>query len=263
MITFLPSTDFDEVARCLDDKRLGAQRYEAWSILKWLRNPSEYPKLVRAGYCVMWAGHEDALVRYTNAMLNEWAARGKKNDLLRPYDKERKLDEPNAKSKSKAAAAAAAATNVKMPPWLGAEALHSYHRHALVSKFPEHYKKFGWSEDGSAYNGSYLWPVPMEEDCNHENGRQEHWVLRWPKSKKLPPIPIATATATATSANGATSSISVATTRRQKESSIVGTEAEIKRNNKIRRLTDETTTTNGVDHRKRRRTMRLRSGRQV
>ena len=39
MITFLPSANFDECARVLDDKRLGGQRTEAWSILNWLRNP--------------------------------------------------------------------------------------------------------------------------------------------------------------------------------------------------------------------------------
>jgi len=166
-ITFLPSTDFEEVARCLDDQRLGAQRYEAWSVLKWLRNRNEYPKLVRAGFCRMWDGYETALVKYINAMLVEWAARGKNNNLLQPYDKNRKLHVET--------------RHALMPPWLGFEKLHSYHRHALVSKFPEHYEKFGWSEDGCAYNGSYLWPDRTDQGI---------WILRWPKSFKLPPIMI-------------------------------------------------------------------------
>uniref|UniRef100_A0A7S4A932 Uncharacterized protein n=1 Tax=Pseudo-nitzschia australis TaxID=44445 RepID=A0A7S4A932_9STRA len=237
MITFLPSTDFDEVARCLDDKRLGAQRYEAWSILKWLRNPDEYPKLVKAGYCVMWVGYEDALVRYTNAMLNEWAARGKNNELLRPYDKERKLDEPKRTR--------TATSQVKMPPWLGTEQLHSYHRHALVSKFPGHYQKFGWSEDGKVYNGSYLWPVRVEdEDDNSDdnNGGEEKWVLRWPKWKKLPAIPI--------SVLGYAS----------------GTDAiTMQKATNIRRAADnnDTATARNVHRHKKQRTMRLRSGRRV
>ena len=238
MITFLPTTDFDEVARCLDDKRLGAQRYEAWSILKWLRNPDEYPNFVKAGYCVMWVGYEDALVRYTNAMLNEWAARGKNNNLLRPYDKERKLDEPKRTIRT-------ATSQVEMPPWLGTEQLHSYHRHALVSKFPEHYQKFGWSEDGKAYNGSYLWPVPVEdEDCNSDdnNGAEEKWVLRWPKSKKIPPIPI--------SVPGST---------------IGADETTVPKATNIRRAADnnDTSTTRNVQRHKKQRTMRLRSGRRV
>lgn len=169
MITFMPCTDFGDVARCLDDKRLGAQRYEAWSILKWLRDPERYPQLVRAGYCAMWRGYEGALVRYTNAMLREWAARGKKNDLLKPDDESRGLDETEGDRQP------------EMPPWLGVERLHSYHRHALVAKLPEHYSGFGWSEDGGEYNGSYLWPVRTDDDA---------WVLRWPKSMKAAPIPI-------------------------------------------------------------------------
>ena len=47
----------------LDDKRLGGQRTEAWAILKWLRAPEAYPKLVKAGYCLMWKGYE-AATRY-------------------------------------------------------------------------------------------------------------------------------------------------------------------------------------------------------
>ena len=133
MITFLPLADFTAVARLLDDKRLGGQRTEAWAILKWLRNPSEYPKLVKAGYCAMWSGYEDALVLYVNCMLVEWARRGKKNDLLQPHSAQLGLDESK---------------NPSMPPWLGCEALHSYHRSALISKLPSHYGKLGWSETG-------------------------------------------------------------------------------------------------------------------
>jgi len=179
MITFLPSTDFHAVAKCLDDKRLGAQRYEAWSILKWLRNPQDHPKLVKAGYCRMWEGYQDCLIRYTNAMLVEWAARGKNNNLLQPFDRERGLDRYDPLEP------------YEVPPWLGSETLHSYHRHALVAKFPEHYSKFGWSEDGSLYNGSYLWPVPQDETNDDRNKSNESgWILRWPKSMKLPAVPI-------------------------------------------------------------------------
>ena len=173
MITFLPSADFTEVARLLDDKRLGGQRTEAWSILKWLRSPDAYPKLVRAGYCLMWKGHEEALAQYLNAMLVEWARRGKKNDLLQPFDSARGLHErPNA----------------TMPPWLGCEALHAYHRSALLAKLPEHYAQFGWRERADVYTGSYPWPV-MDPDT-------KTWHLRWPKSAKRPAEPIVMETTT-------------------------------------------------------------------
>ena len=157
MITFLPCADFDAIARLLDDKRLGGQRTEAWAILKWLRAPQEYPKLVKAGYCAMWDGFEDALIKYVNAMLVEWARRGKKNDLLQPFDPSLGLQEVAA---------------APLPPWLGCEELHGYHRAALLAKLPQHYSQFGWSEQGSAYNGSYPWPV-REVDTGA-------WVLRCP-----------------------------------------------------------------------------------
>lgn len=179
MITFLPSTDFDTTARILDDKRLGAQRYEAWSILKWLRNPADYPHLVRAGYCRMWSGYEALLVRYTNAMLREWARRGKNNKELRPEDAGRGLEEDGDLSEA------------DMPPWLGCERLHSYHRHALVAKLPEHYGKLGWTETGHEYNGSYPWPICLDEGDAVVGGADVgSWILRWPKSVRLDPVPI-------------------------------------------------------------------------
>jgi hypothetical protein len=128
MITFMPYTDFDAIARCLDDKRLGGQRLEAWSILKWLRAPERYASHVRAGYCTMWAGHEPALVAYLNAMLREWARRGKKNDKLTPGDASLGLDEGDTDCRARA-----------MPPWLGNPALHACHREALMAKLPQHY----------------------------------------------------------------------------------------------------------------------------
>ena len=92
MITFLPSSDFATSASMLDSKRLGNQRVEARMILRWLRNPVDYPKQQNAGYTAMWKGHEDALARYYNAMCDEWARRGGKNIVCQPepVDKMRK-----------------------------------------------------------------------------------------------------------------------------------------------------------------------------
>ena len=166
MITFLPCADFDAIARLLDDKRLGGQRTEAWAILKWLRAPQEYPKLVKAGYCAMWSGYEEALVKYVNAMLREWARRGKKNDVLKPGDAALGLEE---------------LASPPMPPWLGEERLHSCHRDALMAKLPSHYGRLGWAETGTEYDGSYLWPERLSDGS---------WVLRWPKAAKRPHIAI-------------------------------------------------------------------------
>lgn len=253
MITFLPSTDFEEVAKCLDDKRLGAQRYEAWSILKWLRNPHDYPKLVKAGYCVMWEGYEDALVNYINAMLIEWAARGFRNDLLRPFDAQRGLDHQATNNKN-SNNAMTLATNVEMPPWLGADDLHSYHRHALVSKLPHHYRTFGWSEDGKAYNGSYLWPVPKEAP---PKSRCCGWVLRWPKAMKLPSLPISVSNQDNddTAADAAAASARTNTLKRRR---VVK-----RRASAVRNTSDATTKATAIRKSKRRKTMTLRSGRRL
>ena len=50
-----------------------------------------------------------------------------------------------------------------------------------MAKNPEHYGQFGWAESGEAYNGSYMWPDRSDEGA---------WVLRWPKSLRLPAIPV-------------------------------------------------------------------------
>lgn len=76
MITFLPTPDFAESAAMLDSKRLGNQRVEARMILRWLRNPDDYPRQQNAGYTIMWRGYEDALCMYYNACCEEWGRRG-------------------------------------------------------------------------------------------------------------------------------------------------------------------------------------------
>lgn len=173
MITFLPYTDMEKVAQCLDDKRLGAQRYEAWSILKWLRNPTVHPNALKAGYCAMWKGYEMALAKYVICMLLEWEKRGYKNDKMQPNSPELLFftaDDADADEDN----------NPPLPPWWGNQILHSYHRHALMAKLPEYYQKFDWTEDGSKYNGSYMWPVQRDTDSR--------WIIRWPKALKLPSI---------------------------------------------------------------------------
>ena len=63
----------------------------------------------------MWAGFEPALVLYVNAMLMEWSRRGKNNQL------------PSHRSR-----AGPRRMPRLMPPRMGCEVLHSYHRHALM-----------------------------------------------------------------------------------------------------------------------------------
>jgi len=131
----------------LDSKRLGNQRVEARMILRWLRNPAEYPRQQNAGYTIMWKGYEDALCLYYNACCEEWARRGGQNIVCQP--------EPVSK-------------NVRLPPWLGDDKMHKTHRSALLYKLPDHYKQFGWEREISDPKVEYLWPRPLEGGGGNE-----------------------------------------------------------------------------------------------
>mmetsp|Transcript_116537 Transcript_116537/g.206065 ORF Transcript_116537/g.206065 Transcript_116537/m.206065 type:complete len:240 (-) Transcript_116537:190-909(-) len=171
MITFCPVTDVVAIAKLLDDKRLNASRTESGAILKWLRNPERYSRFQTAGFCVMWAYNLEALAVYYNAMLREWLDRG--YNVI-----ESRLDESVVGRESE----------INFPGWWGNPLLHSNHRIALLTKFPEHYGKFGWSEkpapDGEY---TYMWP--------EWNAEAEDWILRPPKAGQSRPRSVVIANA--------------------------------------------------------------------
>jgi hypothetical protein len=135
--TFLPYPDFDQTARCLDDRRLGKQRVEAMQVLNALRtphNPWRRHPVVR-----MWAGYDDALGAYMNACIIEWVRRGFTNNM--PL-----ADVP---------------LSPALPPWLGDERLHASHRASLRRKLPDYYEAFGWGDDVCL---PYFWPEAARLD---------------------------------------------------------------------------------------------------
>lgn len=117
----------------LDSKRLGRQRVEAGIILKAVHGDikgwSNHPAVK------MWNGYYNALAEYYNTSIEIWVARGYKNTLEFSdfYDDLTNDD----------------------PPWLGDERFHASHRSNLLRKDPEHYGKFGWTEQP---NLPYFWP---------------------------------------------------------------------------------------------------------
>jgi hypothetical protein len=131
MQTFLPYADFERVARCLDDRRLGKQRVEAYQVLNALTNTASAWR--RHPTVRMWAGYENALRLYMNACIEEWVRRGFKNNM--PL--------------------AAVEGAPAMPPWLGDERYHASHRANLLRKDAAHYGRFGWTEDPAM---PYFWP---------------------------------------------------------------------------------------------------------
>lgn len=126
MQTFLPLPNFYASAKCLDDKRLGKQRVEAWQLFngQWSNHPASE----------MWRGYEYALARYITIICREWMSRGFKDFIL-----QRVIYPPKA----------------EMPWWLGHENFHKYHRSNLLAKDPIWYGQWGWDCHD---NYRYIWP---------------------------------------------------------------------------------------------------------
>lgn len=132
MQTFLPYDDIEKSVACLDYRRLGKQRVEAYQILKALTLPKYGWKNHPA--TKMWKGHEDALRYYMNACIKEWVKRGYKNNMTLEQVK----------------------YPILMPLWFSDEEVHASHRSNLLRKDPVFYGKFGWAEPN---NLPYVWPT--------------------------------------------------------------------------------------------------------
>jgi hypothetical protein len=137
MNTFLPYPDFQKSAKCLDCKRLGKQRVEAWQI---------YLALTKENYgwknhpiVKMWKGHESVLLYYGLIVSNEWYLRGYKDNMTHRFLSEL-CKEGN--------------LLVNKPFWLGNKKFHSAMRSNLLRKNKEWYSQFGWKEPD---NLPYIW----------------------------------------------------------------------------------------------------------
>jgi hypothetical protein len=156
MQTFMPSENYAESARVLDNKRLHKQALEGWQILMNLLevDPDGNPRSAKGWRnhpaVKMWRGYEYALHEYVQVMVAEWKRRGYKSTI----------DEKAAKT-----IALLTTTNRDLPPWLNnkytAETVTSTHRQALLAKNYDWYKQFGWEEDYGQMPESYeyYWPV--------------------------------------------------------------------------------------------------------
>ena len=164
MQTFLPiaTTNYREIAKTLDNKRLNKQALEGWQILMNLlavdpagnhREPkgwSNHPAVK------MWRGHESSLLKYIIAMVDEWHARGYKSTIA-----------------DKAIFTFSRATGINVskesidklvvtgPDWLNNPAIAASHRLALLVKDYNWYSQFNWEEDPGypPTTYEYTWPV--------------------------------------------------------------------------------------------------------
>lgn len=124
MQTFLPYSDFEESAVCLDRQRLGKQRVEAMQLLRVITNPDGAGGWVNHPATRMWRDHAEALALYGWTVCQVWIERGYRDTC------QGKLLELVGGTLDWAP---------ELPPWLGLPEFHASHRAALVAKLPEHY----------------------------------------------------------------------------------------------------------------------------
>jgi len=140
MQTFLPFKSYEDSAAALDMRRLGKQRVETLQILNALSDPSygwqNHPAVV------MWRGYEQSLIRYGEAVCEDWIARGYKDTCLGKIRAKKGDFQPS-----------------NDPWWLGNPHLHTSHRGMLYSKNPEFYAMFK-SDFGPELN--YWWPSQQQ-----------------------------------------------------------------------------------------------------
>ena len=131
MQTFLPYSDFSKSARCLDYRRLGKQRVEAYQLYMIVSGIRTIGGWINHPATKMWSGYSDALALYQNVMIDEWVDRGYQNTMkYLPINK------------------------IIFPWWLGKEDLHASHRSNLLKKDPEFYGRYNWTE---SRNLNYVW----------------------------------------------------------------------------------------------------------
>ncbi|TDC53382.1 cytoplasmic protein [Micromonospora sp. KC207] len=154
MQTFLPYPDFLASARALDPRRLGKQRVEAIQVLRGLTRPGygwrNHPA-VR-----MWAGYEEALVRYGLDVCAVWSEPGRADTCAATLA----ADLAAACGVRTVRVQAELADAGELPPWLGRDDLHRSHRSSLLRKDPDHYRPlFGDVEPDLGY----VWPASDRE----------------------------------------------------------------------------------------------------
>lgn len=142
MQTFLPYEDFNETAKCLDNKRLGKQRVEGMQLLNTLLNGGGWSNHPAAR---QWKGHTGYLLHYIYAMCMEWQRRGYKNEALSLF-----LDGFKAELQKPL-------SSYSRPPWLGDKRLHDSHKSRLLQKDPSFYGQYKWDIDPKL---PYYWPNP-------------------------------------------------------------------------------------------------------
>lgn len=136
MQTFLPFSDFKFSAQCLDNKRLGKQRVEAWQLLRSIQGITQGWRYHPAS--VMWQGHEQALIHYGMVICSEWIERGFRDSLFQKFENE-----------------FSGSFSYSTPWWFDFQQFHISHQSNLLRKDPIHYQEFKVPN-----NLPYVWCKP-------------------------------------------------------------------------------------------------------
>lgn len=123
---------------CLDNKRLGKQRVEAYQIISAITGRLKLDGTPYRGWLnhpctIMWKNYLPALKLYMNYSIAEWISRGFKNTMQFECYIE---------------------SQIVIPPFIGNERFHSSHRANLLKKDSLFYSKYGWKENPQ---DPYVW----------------------------------------------------------------------------------------------------------
>ncbi|MBB2993483.1 hypothetical protein FHR72_004993 [Mycolicibacterium iranicum] len=149
MQTFLPCPGFADSARVLDTKRLGKQRVETIQVVRALTVPGYGWRHHPAA--AMWAGYEEALVRYGLVTCEVWCSQGRSDTCAATMVTDLTAGTGLVTIRTEPELAAAG----ELPPWLGDTAFHQSHQSALVRKDPGHYRPMF---PDVADDLPYVWP---------------------------------------------------------------------------------------------------------
>jgi hypothetical protein len=136
MQTFLPYAGFADTALVLDKRRLGKQRVETIQVLRALTVPGYGWRHHPAA--ALWAGYEEALVRYGLDVCAVWCAFGNADTCAATLASDLRTTTGRSAARTQSELAEAG----ELPPWLGDADFHRSHRSALLRKDPVHYRPF-------------------------------------------------------------------------------------------------------------------------
>ena len=134
MQTFLPYENFEQSFKCLDYRRLGKQRVEAYQILNVLLKRNNKKGWTNHPATQMWRGFENCLKHYFNLCVDEWKNRGYKNTM--------KYEEIDGE--------------IIYPSWIGNKDFHLSHQSNLLRKDYDFYISHF---EGVPSNLPYIWPT--------------------------------------------------------------------------------------------------------